>query len=38
MFTITARSADDTRNLGAALAQFVCGGDMIMLTGDLGNG
>ena len=38
MFTITARSADDTRSLGAALAQFVCGGDMIMLTGDLGTG
>lgn len=38
MFEITAKSADDTRALGAALAHFVRAGDMIMLTGDLGTG
>lgn len=38
MFTITAKDADDTREIGAALASFVRGGDLIMLTGDLGTG
>ncbi|MDO5035147.1 MAG: tRNA (adenosine(37)-N6)-threonylcarbamoyltransferase complex ATPase subunit type 1 TsaE [Actinomycetaceae bacterium] len=38
MFTITVKSAEDTRALGAALAGYVRGGDMIMLTGDLGTG
>ncbi|MDO5048732.1 MAG: tRNA (adenosine(37)-N6)-threonylcarbamoyltransferase complex ATPase subunit type 1 TsaE [Actinomycetaceae bacterium] len=38
MFSITAKNAGDTQELGAALANFVRGGDLIMLTGDLGTG
>ncbi len=38
MFSITAKDAEDTKALGAALADFVRGGDLVMLTGDLGTG
>ena len=32
------KSADDTRELGAALAPIVTGGDVVLLAGDLGAG
>ena len=38
MITAVTKSADDTRELGAALAPLVEGGDVILLSGDLGAG
>ena len=38
MITAVTKSADDTRELGAALAPLVVGGDVILLSGDLGAG
>ncbi len=38
MFTVLVNNAEQTRAVGAALATVVRGGDLIMLTGDLGTG
>lgn len=38
MITVSTKSADDTRELGAALAAGARPGDLILLSGDLGAG
>ncbi|HET9442692.1 MAG TPA: tRNA (adenosine(37)-N6)-threonylcarbamoyltransferase complex ATPase subunit type 1 TsaE [Acidimicrobiales bacterium] len=38
MITATTKSADDTRELGAAVASLARGGDIVLLGGDLGSG
>ena len=38
MITAVTKSADDTRELGAALASVARPGDLILLSGDLGSG
>lgn len=38
MFTLHIATPEQTQAVGAALAEFVRGGDLIMLTGDLGTG
>ena len=38
MIIVTSKSADDTRELGAALAGVARPGDLILLSGDLGSG
>ncbi len=38
MITALTKSADDTRDLGAALASLTRSGDVILLSGDLGAG
>lgn len=38
MFTVLVNNVEQTRAVGAALASVVRGGDLIMLTGDLGTG
>lgn len=38
MFTLHITTPEQTRALGASLAHFVRGGDLVMLTGDLGTG
>lgn len=38
MITVVTKSAEDTRELGAALSAVVRPGDVILLSGDLGSG
>lgn len=38
MISATTKSAEDTRELGAALAALVRPGDLVLLSGDLGSG